>query len=370
MEGRQLLMGKYEITGGKIPHARKVLVYGPEGVGKSTFASRFPQPLFIDTEGSTRNLDVMRLPAPTSWQMLLDEVATVTQERPCQTLVIDTLDWAERMCSADLCMTKGWQGIEDAGYGKGYTYLAERFGQLLNLLEDVIRAGIHVVATAHAKITKFEQPDEMGTYDRWELKLEKKTAPMAKEWADMILFANYQTIVVKSKEGKIKGQGGQKRVMYTTHTATWDAKNRDDLPDKLDIDYNQIAHLFVPAAMSQQSAPSAAPAQPPARDPERFDIADDVDDPRIIEPEDLPKESSRKQIDFNSPAYQGLPPALLDLMKVNLIPEEYVRKAVASKGYFPEDMPIAQYPRDFIDGVLIGAWSQVVQTIDDLMLPF
>ena len=107
MEGRQLLMGKYEITGGKIPHARKVLVYGPEGVGKSTFASRFPQPLFIDTEGSTRNLDVRRLPAPTSWQMLLDEVATVAQERPCQTLVIDTLDWAERMCSADLCMMKG-----------------------------------------------------------------------------------------------------------------------------------------------------------------------------------------------------------------------------------------------------------------------
>ncbi len=370
MEGRQLLMGKYEITGGKIPHARKVLVYGPEGVGKSTFASRFPQPLFIDTEGSTRNLDVRRLPAPTSWQMLLDEVATVTQERPCQTLVIDTLDWAERMCSADLCMTKGWQGIEDAGYGKGYTYLAERFGQLLNLLEDVIRVGIHVVTTAHAKITKFEQPDEMGTYDRWELKLEKKTAPMAKEWADMILFANYQTIVIKSKEGKIKGQGGQKRVMYTTHTATWDAKNRDDLPDKLDFDYNQIAHLFVPAAMLQQPAPSAAPAQPSARDPERFDIADDVDDPRIIEPEDLPQESGRKPIDFNGPAYQGLPPALLDLMKVNLVPEEYVRKAVASKGYFPEDMPIAQYPRDFIDGVLIGAWSQVVQTIDDLMLPF
>lgn len=73
-------MGKYEISGGKIPHARKVLVYGPEGVGKSTFASRFPQPLFIDTEGSTRNLDVMRMPAPTSWPMLLDEVSTVSQD--------------------------------------------------------------------------------------------------------------------------------------------------------------------------------------------------------------------------------------------------------------------------------------------------
>lgn len=357
-------MGKYEITGGKIPHARKVLVYGPEGVGKSTFASRFPQPLFIDTEGSTRNLDVRRLPAPTSWQMLLDEVATVTQERPCQTLVIDTLDWAERMCSADLCMTKGWQGIEDAGYGKGYTYLAERFGQLLNLLEDVIRVGIHVVTTAHAKITKFEQPDEMGTYDRWELKLEKKTAPMAKEWADMILFANYQTIVIKSKEGKIKGQGGQKRVMYTTHTATWDAKNRDDLPDMLSFDFSQIAHLFINTAILQQPTSSFK------QDDKPINLTDNLNNPEIVEMPPLEKNSEKVSINFNDPIYQGLPQALIDLMKVNMVPEEYIRKAVASKGYFPEDMPINQYPKDFIDGVLIGAWDQVVKSINDLMLPF
>lgn len=365
-------MGKYEITGGKIPHARKVLVYGPEGVGKSTFASRFPQPLFIDTEGSTRNLDVMRMPTPTSWPMLLDEVATVAQERPCQTLVIDTADWAERMCARDLCMMKGWQGIEDAGWGKGYTYLAERFGQLLNLLEDVVRTGIHVVVTAHAKINKFEQPDEMGTYDRWELKLEKKTAPMLKEWADMILFANYKTIVVKDSNGKAKGQGGHQRVMYTTHTAAWDAKNRDDLPDMLSFDYNQIAHLFVPAAMPQHSVASAAvPQQPAAQEPAPMDLTDGMDDPTIVEMPSGPQGVSEKPpINFQAPAYQGLPPALIDLMKANMVPEEYIRKAVSSKGYFPEDMPIAQYPRDFIDGVLIGAWDQVVQSINDLMLPF
>ena len=72
------------------------------------------------------------MPTPTSWPMLIDEVMTIANERPCKTLVIDTLDWAERMCAWDLCQAKGWNGIEDAGYGKGYTYLAERFGQLLN----------------------------------------------------------------------------------------------------------------------------------------------------------------------------------------------------------------------------------------------
>ena len=357
-------MGKYEISGGKIPHARKVLVYGPEGVGKSTFASRFPQPLFIDTEGSTRNLDVMRMPAPTSWPMLLDEVATVSQERPCQTLVIDTADWAERMCARDLCMTKGWNGIEDAGWGKGYTYLAERFGILLNLLEDVIRVGINVVVTAHAKINKFEQPDEMGTYDRWELKLEKKTAPMLKEWADMILFANYKTIVVKDSNGKTKGQGGHQRVMYTTHTAAWDAKNRDNLPDMLSFDFNQIAHLFINTAILQQPTSSLKPDDKP------IDLTDNLNNPEIVEMPPLEKNSEKASINFNDPIYQGLPQALIDLMKVNMVPEEYIRKAVASKGYFPEDMPINQYPKDFIDGVLIGAWDQVVKSINDLMLPF
>ena len=367
---------KYEITGGKIPHARKVLVYGPEGVGKSTFASHFPDPLFIDTEGSTRNLDVKRMPAPTSWPMLIDEVTTVAYDRLCKTLVIDTLDWAERMCAWDLCQSKGWNGIEDAGYGKGYTYLAERFGQLLNRLEDVVQAGINVVVTAHAKITKFEQPDEMGTYDRWELKLEKKTAPLAKEWADMILFANYQTIVVKSKDGKSKGQGGQKRVMYTTHTATWDAKNRDDLPDKLDFDYNQIAHLFTDSVISKMEKTQTKSVAEQTIDPDPLpyntgglDIRDGMDEepPRIVDPEDIP---ARKEFNWDTPEYQGIPKALLDLMKANGVYEDDIRKVVAMRGYFPEDMPVREYPKDFIDGVLIGAWNQVYKMIKEKTLPF
>lgn len=361
-------MGKYDITSGKIPHARKVLVYGPEGVGKSTFASKFPDPLFIDTEGSTRNLNVRRMPNPTSWLMLLDEVATVAQEKSCKTFIIDTLDWAERMCSWDLCQSKGWQGIEDAGYGKGYTYLAERFGQLFNRLEDVIQVGINVVVAAHAKITKFEQPDEMGTYDRWELKLEKKTAPMAKEWADMILFANYQTIVIKSKDGKNKGQGGQKRVMYTTHTATWDAKNRDNLPDKLDFDFDQIAHLFSDSVISKRETTQPVEKDPlPYEERKPIDIRDGMDQepPQIVDPEDLPKEI------YQGPEYQGIPQALIDLMRPKMVKEEMIRKAVAERGYFPEDMPIKDYPIDFINGVLIGAWDQVYQMIKDQQpLPF
>lgn len=228
-----------QITKGKIPSALKILIYGAEGIGKSTLASQFPDPVFIDTEGSTKQLDVARLPAPESWGDIISQVKYIANSDVCKTLVIDTADWAEMLCIKALC---GSKSIEDFGYGKGYVMLTERFQELLNELNHVIDAGIHVVFTAHAQMRKFEQPDEMGAYDRWELKMQKKTAPLIKEWVDMILFCNFKTYVVESN-GKKKAQGGE-RVMYTTHHPCWDAKNRFGLPDMLPMSFDSIREVI------------------------------------------------------------------------------------------------------------------------------
>lgn len=223
-----------------------MVLYGPEGIGKSTFAAKFPSPVFIDTEGGTKKLNVNRLPQPTSWAMLMDEANEVRLGHiPCGTLVIDTADWAERLCIRAVCDRANVKGIEDFGYGKGYTYLKEEFGKLLDLLEDVLHAGHNVVMTAHAQLSKFEQPDEMGQYDRWTMKTSKQVAPLIREWCDMLLFANYKTIVVKDGDGKNaknKAQGGR-RVMYTTHHPCWDAKNRDGLT--IQIDGGEKGHSVV-----------------------------------------------------------------------------------------------------------------------------
>ena len=239
-----------EIIKGKIAGAKKVVVYGPEGIGKSTFASRFPDPVFIDTEGSTKDMDVSRFPKATSWAMLKEQISYVkTNPAICRTLVIDTIDWAEQMCIEFILNKYQKSGIEEFGYGNGYVYVKEEFGRFLNFLQDVVDASVNVVLTAHAQMRKFEQPDELGAYDRYELKLGKKTSsqtsPLVKEWSDMLLFVNYKTYsVAADKDGKKhKAQGGT-RTMYTSHHPCWDAKNRYGLPEEVAFDYQSIAHII------------------------------------------------------------------------------------------------------------------------------
>ena len=172
------------ITKGKIQKAKKIVIYGPEGIGKSTFASQFPSPVFIDTEGSTNGMDIARTDKPTSWEMLKNYVRELGSSTEFKTIVIDTIDWAEQLCIESICASHQKKGIEDFGYGNGYVYEKEEMGKFLNSLQDIVDKGINVVLTAHAQLRKFEQPDEMGAYDRWELKLGKKTSSQMKGTSD------------------------------------------------------------------------------------------------------------------------------------------------------------------------------------------
>ena len=363
------------ISTGKIKSAQKIVVYGQEGVGKSTFASMFPNPVFIDTEGSTRQLDVARFDKPTSWEMLLQQVDYIKQNPSrFKTLVIDTADWAEKLCIKSICDKSKKDGIEDFGYGKGYVYVQEEFGKLLNKLSDVIDVGVNVVVTAHAQMRKVEQPDENGSYDRWELKLTKQCSPLLKEWADMLLFANYKTIVVNTGKDKYKGQGGQQRIMYTTHTASWDAKNRHGLSDTLPFDYNQIAHIIDDSTVSvKSSTPVAQPSvQPPT--PKENKSNNTASDPldRIVDDakeRSIPVEVKSRDEPAEIPDY--VPKALADLMRANDVSVEDIEKVVEQRGYFPPGTPLSVYPQDFVDGCLIGAWDKMYKLImNNKDLPF
>jgi hypothetical protein len=308
------------ITKGKVDRAQKTVIYGPEGIGKTTLAAHFPDPVVIDTEGGTAFMDVRRIDKPASWEELLGIVKEVAATPGiCKTLVIDTADWAEQLVTTYLCTKYKQSSIESFGYGKGYTYLAEEFARLLSACDQVIAAGINVTITAHAKMRKFEQPDEMGAYDRWELKLSKQVAPLLKEWCDHLFFCNYQTYVVTSESNAKKPQGG-KRVIYTTHHPAWDAKTRVKMPMIVDLDYKNIAFIY-----------------------ER---------PETAKPEEASATEEATSIQ-----------KLHQLMKESHVTDAEIRKVVTSKGHYDITVPIDKYEDRFINGWLIKYWPQILKLI-------
>lgn len=367
----------FKINQGVVQSALKVVVYGPEGIGKSSFASRFPDSLFIDTEGSTNHMNVKRLEKPSSWTMLLQEVQYIKSTQGiCKTLVIDTVDWAEQLCVEYICAKHNKTGIEDFGYGNGYVYVKEELGRFLNLLNDLIEHNIHVVLTAHAQIRKFEQPDELGAYDRYELKLGKKTSsqtsPLVKEWADMVLFANYKTIsvAVDEKGKKHKAQGG-KRIMYTAHHPCWDAKNRHGLPEEMEFSFAGIAHLFKQA--ENQSITEKIEKKDDSSQEVSEEKNDRIKNKSISDALDINANAEPQihAIEHAEDQYEGLPQALVDLMKANNISEELLRKAVfEKKRIYPLDMPVKDFEPGFIQGVLIGAWDKILEYINTNLMPF
>ena len=399
-----------QITRGKIPGAYKIGVYGVEGIGKTTFAARFPDPLFIDTENGTAQMDVKRLPRPDAWVELLSEVEWVYNHPDCcKTLVLDTADWAERLCIEAVCAQHQVDGIEAFIYGKGYVYAQEEFGRLLDKLEMVRKLGIHIVIVAHAMMRKFEQPEETGAYDRWELKLSKKIAPMVREWVDALVFVNYKVLVVNvdgkgATKGKNKVQGG-KRVMYMTHHACWDAKNRFGLPEEAEFSYEVIRGVIEggaagfggatrtssvsadalppspegkaqenPSALARAVERTAKTTQTAERGTTSSATADAVPPSPKGEGDRLSYEVQhpKKRGDGGGSAagaadaqYAGLPDALVRMMQEAGVAPNEVRYVIAQKGIYPANTPWAVIVENqqFMQGWLMHpqVWPKVVE---------
>ncbi len=254
-----------KIKTGMAPRAQRVVLFSPEGLGKSSLAAHFPDPLFLDVEDSTSQLDVRRIEAKDlpDLKALESAVAEIIKEKACKTLVIDTVDWTEEMAISEVVATEQAKNLEDigGGFGKGYAILTNRFTILLSKLDNCISNGINVLLLAHTSITPFDPPDGAGKYDRYELKLSKDrkngkgTASLIKEWADIVCFANWKTNVAEKGKGAattFKGVGGRERIMHFNRAATHDAKNRHGLGDTepWGKDAEEAAQVFRKAFMN------------------------------------------------------------------------------------------------------------------------
>jgi hypothetical protein len=246
------------IKTGLINRTQKLVIYGPNGIGKTTLAGRFPDPIFLDAEDGTTHQELARIQTPTE-ETFFDALRTLGSEtHSYKTLVIDTIDVAEKFNRERVLKLHRMKHIEDFGYGRGWTYLREEFDAFLSGCLDIfIHRGLHVIAIGHSTVRRIQPPGLSDAYDRYELKLDPVNSTKLKEWADAVLFVSWDVRITENAEGRVRGVGGKERMIYTTHSAAFDAKNRVGLPEKLKCEFAALAPLLASSDAPQN--PEAAP---------------------------------------------------------------------------------------------------------------
>lgn len=228
------------IISGRQQVARRVLLYGTHGIGKTTVAASLPEVVFIQTEDGMAGVDADRFPVAKSLGDVLNSLRSLYAEaHTYQTLVLDSADWLERMVWQEVAEDKGKDSIEDIPYGKGYTFALDHWRRVLRGL-DALREtkGMSIVMLAHSSITRFESPDT-DAYDRYAPRLHKHASALVQEWADEVLFATYKVHTRTTGEGfnrRTKAIGEGERVLHTCERPSHVAKNRLGLPPELPFD--------------------------------------------------------------------------------------------------------------------------------------
>lgn len=230
----------------------RILIYGVQGIGKSTMLAQAPNPIMIQTEDGEGVIDIPRFPLCKSFDDVMDAIGVLAEsDHDYKTAGFDSLDWMEPLVWAKVVADNPTSsknggaatGIESYGYGKGFAMALDYWREYiegLNYLRN--ERGMMIIQTAHSKITRFESPDS-DAYDKYELKLQHsaKTSASAllQEHSDMVLFANYKVGLTQEKKGdKVRNRaiGSGVRYLYTQERPAYAAKNRYELPESIPFD--------------------------------------------------------------------------------------------------------------------------------------
>jgi hypothetical protein len=234
-------MSMASVTRGKRAASSRIVLHGTEGVGKSTFASEAPAPIFLAAEDGVRFLDVATFPEPLTFDDVLAAVETLIREdHEFKTLVIDTVDWVGHLLKDKVRKANNWTPADFDKYGRGFKVWVEDWRKLLSVL-DRLRAkkGMEIILVVHTRVGNFKNPAGED-YGRYQLAIGGEEAPeLLKQWADVILFATHEEFTTDPKKGRIKGVSTGQRLIHTERTAAWDAKHRFGLnfPSVLPLDY-------------------------------------------------------------------------------------------------------------------------------------
>jgi len=226
-----------EIHSGRRHQPPRMLVYGLEGIGKSSLAASAPNPIFIPTEDGLDQIETDSFPLATSFEDVMEALTVLAQEaHDYQTVVIDSLDWLERLIWDAVCKRFGAKNIEkvDGGYGKGFSHALTEWRQVIDALRYLREEkGMVVILLAHSKVEKFTDP-ESSPFDRFSPRLNKQASAMLCEWCDAVLLAT-------RKLGGAKGdKSGGERILRCVGSPACLAKNRYSLPEMLPLAWSAI----------------------------------------------------------------------------------------------------------------------------------
>jgi hypothetical protein len=248
----------------------RIMVYGSEGCGKSTLASRAPAPIFIQTEDGLNEIDCAKFPLAKSLDEVLNALTELaTAEHPFETVVIDSLDWLERLIWDAVCRRESVTSIEKVGggYGKGYSLALDYWGRIVDRLSSLhTQRQMVVFLIAHAKVERFEDP-EASAYDRYSPRLHKHAAALVTEWCDAVAFASrrFTTRTEDIGFGRQRaiaapiGAAGGERILRTVGGPSCVAKNRYNLPPEMPLSWDA---LMAGILANQQSSTTSTAAQP------------------------------------------------------------------------------------------------------------
>lgn len=237
------MMAKFSIESSLKEAPERVVVYGPGGVGKSTFAAQ-AECVFISAEDGLRNIDARVVkPYPETWQDILDAIDELTASN-VDGIAIDSLDWAEPLCWRHACQQAKKPNIEAFGYGKGYLAALDQWRVLLHKLGSAHDAGKRVILIAHGVRRTFKNP--VGEdYEHWTIKLHEKAAGLIVEWCDLVGLAEQDSSTVETgQSGRFKAFTTGKRVLRTNPNPAYLAKTRYALPKTLPLDYPTVARAI------------------------------------------------------------------------------------------------------------------------------
>ncbi len=227
------------IRRGKAQSAPRIFLYATHGIGKSTWASKAPNPIFIQTEDGLGSLDTASFPLAQSSADIMAAISTLyTEKHEFQTVVLDSADWAEAIFQKEI---EAKHDAKELAYGKGAMILADKWKQVLDGLSALRNdKGMAVIILGHCEIKRFDSP-EVESYDRYQPKCQARASALIQEWADCVLFAGYQTVVRKEDVGfnksVSKGIDAGERLIYTSEKPAFLAKNRFNLPHQLSLDW-------------------------------------------------------------------------------------------------------------------------------------